>query len=49
MASLGPADVQAAFDAAIDGDLEALVGLFDDDLDWTGLQRGHLWWRHAPA
>ena len=26
-----------------------LVGLFDSDLDGRGIQRGHLWWRHAPA
>ena len=26
-----------------------LVGLFDPDLDWRGVQRGHLWWRRTPA
>jgi ketosteroid isomerase-like protein len=49
VAALGPAEIQAAFDAAISGDLDPLVDLFDPDLDWRGIERGHLWWRHAPA
>jgi hypothetical protein len=49
MASLGPSDIQAAFDAAVGGNLDPLVQLFDADLDWQGLERGRLWWRHAPS
>lgn len=41
--------VERALDAAVTGDLDPLVSLFDDHLDWTGVERGHLWWRHAPA
>ena len=47
--SIGPPEIQAAFDAAVGGDLDPLVGLFAPDLDWRGIERGHLWWRHAPA
>jgi ketosteroid isomerase-like protein len=41
--------VQRAYDAAIAGDPDALVELFHPDLDWRGLERGHLWWRKAPG
>jgi hypothetical protein len=34
--------VQRAFDAAVAGDLDPLVSLFAADLDWSGLERGHL-------
>jgi len=47
--AIGPAEIQAALDAATSGELDPLVELFDPDLDWRGIQRGHLWWRHAPA
>jgi len=30
------------------GDLEPLVALLDDDVDWRGHTRGHLWWKHTP-
>ena len=49
MASLGSDVLQRAFDQAIAGDLGSLVALFHEDLDWRGLERGHLWWRSAPA
>jgi len=49
MAPIGPPEIQAAYDAAVGGNLDLLVGLFDSDLDWRGIERGHLWWRHAPA
>jgi hypothetical protein len=42
-------EIQRAYDAAISGDLDPLVSLFDPNLDWRGLERGHLWWRKAPA
>jgi ketosteroid isomerase-like protein len=41
--------VQAALDAAIGGDVEPLVALFAPDMEWRGVGRGHLWWRHAPS
>jgi len=41
--------IQRAYDAAVAGDLDPLVNLFDPDLDWRGIERGHLWWRSAPA
>ena len=34
---------------AADGNLDPLVALFDPELDWRGQERGHLWWRKAPA
>jgi hypothetical protein len=49
MAGIEAADIQAACDAAIAGDVGPLVAMFDDDLDWRGQERGHLWWRHAPT
>jgi ketosteroid isomerase-like protein len=41
--------VRMAFDAATGGDLDPLVALFDPELDWRGVERGHLWWRRAPG
>ncbi|MDQ6796866.1 MAG: hypothetical protein M3011_02370 [Actinomycetota bacterium] len=41
--------VQTAFDAALAGDVEALVSIFDPGLEWRGVSRGHLWWRHTPS
>jgi ketosteroid isomerase-like protein len=49
MAPISTEDVQRAFDAAVAGDLDRLVTVFDPELDWRGLERGHLWWRNAPA
>ena len=46
---LTAAQIQAAYDAAIEGDLDPLVGLFDPALEWRGLERGRLWWKRAPA
>ncbi|MFN2503451.1 MAG: hypothetical protein ABR540_04330 [Acidimicrobiales bacterium] len=46
-----PSDVdriQAAFDAAVGGDVEPLVELLDASLEWRGMTTGHLWWRHTP-
>lgn len=31
------------------GDVEPLVALLDQDVDWRGPTRGHLWWRHTPS
>lgn len=41
--------IQHAFDDAIGGDVEPLVGLLSPDLEWRGVERGHLWWRGAPS
>jgi ketosteroid isomerase-like protein len=41
--------IQRAYDAAVTGDLDLLVGLLDPELDWRGFERGRLWWRTAPA
>ena len=41
--------VQRAFNAAVSGDLGPLVALFDTDLEWHGITRGHLWWRRTPS
>ena len=46
---LDSAQIQAAYDAAIGGDLDPLVGLFDPELEWRGLEHGRLWWKRAPA
>jgi hypothetical protein len=46
---IGVAELQDAYDAATAGDLDPLVNLFDEDLDWRGQEQGHLWWRHTPA
>ncbi len=42
-------EVQEAFDAAVSGDIEPLVALLGDDVDWRGLERGRWLWRRAPA
>jgi hypothetical protein len=31
------------------GDVEPLVAMFDDELDWQGISRGFLWWQHTPS
>ena len=41
--------IQAAFDAAIGGDVEPFVALLAPGLEWRGVERGHLWWRSAPS
>jgi ketosteroid isomerase-like protein len=40
--------VQAAFDAAVSGDVEPLVSLMAPEMEWRGVERGRLWWRNAP-
>jgi len=41
--------VQAAFDAAVAGDVEPLASLLEPGLEWRGVTRGHLLWRHTPS
>jgi hypothetical protein len=31
------------------GDVEPLVVLLDEDVDWYGRMRGHLWWKRTPS
>jgi len=49
MASTAEETVQAAYDAAVAGDVEDLVSLLHPDLEWRGTARGHLWWRTTPS
>jgi hypothetical protein len=42
-------DVQGAYDAAAAGNLEPLVSLLGQDLEWRGLERGHWLWRKSPS
>ena len=41
--------LRLALHTAAGGDLEPLVALYDPELDWRGLERGHLWWKAAPS
>ena len=38
-------DATTAFD---DGDVEPFVALLHPDLDWRGVEQGHLWWKRTP-
>ena len=40
--------LRVAADAYSRGDLEPLVGLLDEDVDWRGPAHGHLWWKRMP-
>jgi hypothetical protein len=48
MAELRP-ELEAAVDALNRGDVEPLVALLDDHLEWRGIRRGHLRWAHTPS
>ena len=41
--------IKSAYTAAIAGDVEPLVALLGPDLEWRGVQKGRLWWRHTPS
>ncbi len=41
--------LQAAYEAASDGDIDPLVALFTPDTVWRGPSRGMLWWRRTPS
>jgi hypothetical protein len=41
--------IEQAFEAAISGEVEPFVALLAPDLEWRGVERGHLWWRSAPS
>jgi ketosteroid isomerase-like protein len=49
MTDMAAERIQQAYDAAVNGDVGALVALLSDDLEWRGVERGHLWWRRAPS
>ncbi len=49
MTSAEIAKLRAAYEAANEGDVDALVGLFTPATVWLGIERGHLWWRKAPS
>jgi len=49
MTSAEIAKLRAAYEAANEGDVDALVGLFTPATVWRGIERGHLWWRKAPS
>jgi ketosteroid isomerase-like protein len=49
VALISSEEVQQAYDAAAAGDIDPLVGLLDPEIEWRGMERGHLWWRKAPA
>jgi ketosteroid isomerase-like protein len=40
--------IEAAAEAYSRGDLEPLVTLLDDEVDWRAPTRGHLWRKHTP-
>jgi len=41
--------LRAAYEAASEGDVDALAALFTPTTVWRGIERGHLWWRKAPS
>ena len=41
--------LRAAVDALNDGDAEPFLALVDEDCEWRGISRGHLWWKHVPS
>jgi ketosteroid isomerase-like protein len=40
--------LQSAAEAYSRGDVEPFVALLDEDVDWRGVTRGHLWWKRTP-
>jgi hypothetical protein len=49
VAGLAANDLQRALDAAVAGDLNRLVSMFDAQVDWRGPEHGHWLWRRAPS
>ena len=39
------ANLESAVDALNDSDVEVLVALMSDDMDWRGASNSWLWWR----
>lgn len=48
MASPNVERLQAAAQAYDRGDVEPLVALLDEDVDWRAPTRGRLWWKQTP-
>ena len=47
-----PADreaLQAAVADLNDGHIDRFLALMSDEMTWTGVPRGLLWWRHTPS
>jgi len=42
-------ELRAAVDAFNKGDAGPFLALMDEDSEWRGITRGHLWWKHAPS
>jgi ketosteroid isomerase-like protein len=42
-------ELRAAVAALNDGDVEPFIALIDENSEWRGITRGHLWWKHAPS
>jgi hypothetical protein len=41
--------IRAAYDALGSGDVEPLVSLMDEELEWRGRRRGLRFWRPPPS
>jgi ketosteroid isomerase-like protein len=41
--------IRAAYDALGRGDVEPLVFLMDENMEWRGHRRGWRFWRPAPS
>jgi ketosteroid isomerase-like protein len=48
MAESNIEQLRSAAEAYNRGDVEPLVGLLDEDVDWRAWTRGRLWWKHTP-
>jgi ketosteroid isomerase-like protein len=42
-------ELRAAIEALNQGDAEPFASLFATDVEWRGVSRGLLWWKHAPS
>ena len=49
VAHLAAEDIERAYDAAAGGDLDDLVSMFDDEVEWRGPEYGHWLWRRTPS
>jgi ketosteroid isomerase-like protein len=41
--------LKAAYAAAADGEVSALIDLFTPETVWRAVERGFLWWKRAPT
>ncbi len=49
MASADVERLRSAAEAYSRGDVEPLVALLDENVDWRAPTRGHLWWKRTPS